>query len=153
VSWTGGGALRYTDDQVVNHTNSQVDVGAAITWNLGIETSGAVDTDELAVFTRTRSRLHGNRSAGTPTPTSTPRATATATSTPRTSPTATNTPRATPTATATPRSGGAAAWAPNVSYAVGALATYNGTTYRCIQAHTSQTGWEPPNTPALWAVQ
>lgn len=22
--------------------------------------------------------------------------------------------------------------------------------YRCEQAHTSQTGWEPPNVPALW---
>ena len=24
--------------------------------------------------------------------------------------------------------------------------------YRCQQAHTSQTGWEPENTPALWVV-
>ncbi|WNG25163.1 chitinase [Cystobacter fuscus] len=44
----------------------------------------------------------------------------------------------------------AAAWAPNTSYSVGALVTYGGTTYKCIQAHTSLTGWEPPNVPALW---
>ncbi len=44
------------------------------------------------------------------------------------------------------------AWAPNVAYAVGDTVTYNGITYRCIQAHTSLTGWEPPNVPALWGV-
>ncbi|HTX91623.1 MAG TPA: carbohydrate-binding protein [Anaerolineales bacterium] len=42
------------------------------------------------------------------------------------------------------------AWAPNVAYAVGDTVTYNGVTYQCIQAHTSLTGWEPPNVPALW---
>ncbi|NUW37765.1 fibronectin type III domain-containing protein [Nonomuraea sp. SMC257] len=43
-----------------------------------------------------------------------------------------------------------AEWAPNVAYATGARVTYNGVTYECIQGHTSQTGWEPPNVPALW---
>ena len=28
----------------------------------------------------------------------------------------------------------------------------NGHLYRCQQAHTSQSGWEPENVPALWAV-
>ncbi len=42
------------------------------------------------------------------------------------------------------------AWAPNVWYNVGDTVTYNGSTYQCIQAHTSQVGWEPPNVPALW---
>jgi hypothetical protein len=45
------------------------------------------------------------------------------------------------------------AWAPGVNYVVGHLATYGGLTYRCIQSHTSQAGWEPPNAPSLWAVQ
>jgi hypothetical protein len=40
-----------------------------------------------------------------------------------------------------------------VSYAVGNLVTYGGATYRCIQAHTSQVGWEPPNTASLWTLQ
>src|SRR5947207_5702310 len=42
------------------------------------------------------------------------------------------------------------AWAPNTAYAVGALVSYGGHDYKCIQAHTSQVGWEPPNVPALW---
>ena len=28
----------------------------------------------------------------------------------------------------------------------------NGHLYRCQQAHTSQSGWEPENVPALWAA-
>lgn len=32
------------------------------------------------------------------------------------------------------------------------LNTYAGTTYACIQSHTTRTGWEPPKVPALWAV-
>ncbi|EFM12166.1 glycoside hydrolase family 18 [Paenibacillus curdlanolyticus YK9] len=42
------------------------------------------------------------------------------------------------------------AWAPNVSYAVNDTVTYSGTTYKCIQSHTSLVGWEPPVVPALW---
>jgi chitinase len=42
-------------------------------------------------------------------------------------------------------------WAPNTAYAVGALVMYQSIEYKCIQAHTSQVGWEPPNVPALWS--
>ncbi len=42
------------------------------------------------------------------------------------------------------------AWAPNTAYAVGDTVTYSGSTYTCRQAHTSLTGWEPSNVPALW---
>ncbi|MCS6995181.1 MAG: glycosyl hydrolase family 18 protein [Anaerolineales bacterium] len=42
------------------------------------------------------------------------------------------------------------AWSPNTFYAVNDTVTYGGTTYKCLQAHTSLTGWEPPNVPALW---
>ncbi|WP_250572869.1 carbohydrate-binding protein [Nonomuraea sediminis] len=45
---------------------------------------------------------------------------------------------------------GGTSWQPGTSYAVGAVVTYNGVSYRCIQGHTSQVGWEPPNVPALW---
>ncbi|TMR15841.1 cellulose-binding protein, partial [Nonomuraea turkmeniaca] len=41
-------------------------------------------------------------------------------------------------------------WRAGVAYAVGSTVTYNGVSYRCIQAHTSLAGWEPPNVPALW---
>ena len=36
-------------------------------------------------------------------------------------------------------------WAPNTAYAVNDTVTYAGCTYWVIQAHTSLTGWEPPN--------
>ncbi|MFC4101247.1 fibronectin type III domain-containing protein [Paenibacillus xanthanilyticus] len=42
------------------------------------------------------------------------------------------------------------AWAPNVAYSVNDTVTYGGKTYTCRQSHTSLTGWEPPNVPALW---
>lgn len=45
------------------------------------------------------------------------------------------------------------AWAPNTPYAVNDVRTYGGDVYRCIQAHASQTGWEPSATPALWEKQ
>ncbi|MFI6602129.1 M28 family peptidase [Nonomuraea sp. NPDC050536] len=41
-------------------------------------------------------------------------------------------------------------WQPWTAYATGATVTYNGVQYRCLQAHTSQPDWEPPNVPALW---
>ncbi|WP_218957616.1 carbohydrate-binding protein [Actinomyces faecalis] len=43
-------------------------------------------------------------------------------------------------------------WAPSTKYEADALVTHSGQTYRCIQPHTSQTGWEPPDTPALWTL-
>src|SRR5262249_27684344 len=44
----------------------------------------------------------------------------------------------------------APAWAPNTAYAVNQQVTHAGNTYRCLQAHTSIVGWEPPIVPALW---
>ena len=44
-------------------------------------------------------------------------------------------------------------WQAGVDYALGDSVFYpdeNSAEYACITAHTSQTGWEPPNTPALW---
>ncbi|MFG3442702.1 carbohydrate-binding protein [Nonomuraea sp. NPDC047897] len=41
-------------------------------------------------------------------------------------------------------------WQPNTSYTAGTRVTYNGQDYECLQSHTSLTGWEPPNVPALW---
>jgi chitinase len=74
-------------------------------------------------------------SSPTPTPTPTP-----------------PTPTPTPTPTPSPTPPKATPWAPNTAYATGSLVSYNGITYRCIQGHTSQTGWEPPNVPALWGT-
>ncbi|TDB98244.1 chitinase [Nonomuraea longispora] len=41
-------------------------------------------------------------------------------------------------------------WSTWTAYTVGARVTHNGVTYECLQSHTSQPGWEPPNVPALW---
>ncbi len=41
-------------------------------------------------------------------------------------------------------------WQSGVAYAVGDRRKYDGLLYRCVQAHTSQIGWEPPAVPALW---
>lgn len=41
-------------------------------------------------------------------------------------------------------------WAAGVDYATGYKAQHNGRLWRCLQAHTSQAGWEPENVPALW---
>lgn len=42
------------------------------------------------------------------------------------------------------------AWEVDTAYAVGDRRKYNDKLYRCVQAHTSQEGWEPPSVPALW---
>lgn len=41
-------------------------------------------------------------------------------------------------------------WAAGVAYAVGDRRQYDGLLYRCVQAHTSQDDWTPPQVPALW---
>ena len=41
-------------------------------------------------------------------------------------------------------------WATDRAYAVGDKVQCNGKLWRCRQAHTSQTGWEPENTASLW---
>lgn len=41
-------------------------------------------------------------------------------------------------------------WRAGSSYQVGDEVTQGGATYRCLIAHTSQPGWEPASTPALW---
>lgn len=45
-----------------------------------------------------------------------------------------------------------ATWVPGVNYTVGQMRQYNGVLYKCVQAHTSQTGWEPPTAASLWAI-
>ncbi len=80
--------------------------------------------------------------SGTTTPTPSP--------TPTTSPTPTPTPTPTSTPTQTPAPGNWTAWR---AYAVGAVVNHEGVAYRCLQAHTSQPGWEPSAVPALWRAQ
>lgn len=41
-------------------------------------------------------------------------------------------------------------WKTGVAYKIGDKVTYQGSTYECRQAHTSQAGWTPTAAPALW---
>ena len=41
-------------------------------------------------------------------------------------------------------------WTAGTAYELGIRVRYDGKLYKCVQAHTSQAGWEPPATPALW---
>ena len=41
-------------------------------------------------------------------------------------------------------------WAAGVDYTAGYKVQHGGRLWRCVQAHTSQTGWEPENAPSLW---
>ena len=41
-------------------------------------------------------------------------------------------------------------WTPGTAYTVGYKVQRNGKLWRVVQAHTSQTGWEPENVASLW---
>ena len=41
-------------------------------------------------------------------------------------------------------------WMIDTEYNVQDRVRYNGVLYRCEQSHTSQEGWQPTQTPALW---
>ncbi|MFG1890922.1 carbohydrate-binding protein [Micromonospora sp. NPDC049051] len=57
-------------------------------------------------------------------------------------------PTPTPTSTGNPPDG--TTWQVGTGYAAGATVSYAGQSYRCLQGHIAQPGWEPPNVPALW---
>ena len=42
-------------------------------------------------------------------------------------------------------------WSAGQSYTAGYKVQHGGKLWRCLQAHTSQTGWEPDIAPSLWA--
>ena len=41
-------------------------------------------------------------------------------------------------------------WQPDTEYPVDDLIAHEGILYQVVQGHTSQSGWEPPNVPALF---
>ena len=41
-------------------------------------------------------------------------------------------------------------WAENIEYTTGYKAQRSGRLWRCLQAHTSQAGWDPENAASLW---
>ena len=42
-------------------------------------------------------------------------------------------------------------WTAGQAYTAGYKVQHGGKLWRCLQAHTSQDGWEPENAPSLWA--
>jgi predicted chitinase len=46
----------------------------------------------------------------------------------------------------------ASAWSVGTSYTVGAVVSFDGKVYTCIQAHTALDGWTPAAVPALWGA-
>ena len=93
--------------------------------------------------------------SGTPSPTPTPNPTPTPTPKPSPTPTPTPTPKPSPSPTPVPSptpSGTIPTWTPGVAFHVGDLVIFSGQEFKCIQPHTSQVGWEPPNVPALWSL-
>jgi V8-like Glu-specific endopeptidase len=122
----------------------------------GCSASGGANSGTRATLAAFWSAMGLSGGTATPTARVTARPTARASATPTSRVRATSTARATARPTvrpsARPTSGGGT-WAPNTSYSIGAVVTYGGASYRCQQAHTSQVGWEPPNTPALWTPQ
>ena len=44
------------------------------------------------------------------------------------------------------------AWAVGNAYAIDDRVQYNGTLYKCVQAHTGQADWTPDAAPALWVA-
>ncbi|MFB7512824.1 discoidin domain-containing protein [Streptomyces sp. NPDC056144] len=79
-------------------------------------------------------KVYGTSTSPSPTPT------------PTSSPTPTPTQSPAPTSSPTP----SGSWQTGVAYVVGDQVTYDGAGYHCLQNHTSQAGWEPSTTPALW---
>jgi chitinase len=116
--------------------------GGVFSWAI------ANDTSDFRLQTLLKSLMGG--AAVNPTPTATPSVTATPTPESTVSPTLN--PTSTPTAgtvTPTPVSS-TGTWQANTVYRARDIVTYNGGYYQCIQGHTSLTGWEPANVPALW---
>jgi hypothetical protein len=48
--------------------------------------------------------------------------------------------------------GDALPWIAGEQVWVGTLRTYGGATYTALQSHVTESTWQPPNVPALWAV-
>lgn len=42
-------------------------------------------------------------------------------------------------------------WDESLAYNVGDRVRFEGTLYRCLQAHTAQSGWNPVDATSLWA--
>ncbi len=135
--WTGDSAQSIQAKANYQHCNGYA---GSMIYSLEADSNSALFNQIVNATNGSASNCTGAPPTTSPTtpPTTTP--TTPPTTPPTTKPT---TPPTTPPASAP-------AWAPNTAYTVGQLVTYAGRTYKCLQSHTSLTGWEPPNVPALW---
>ncbi|MFB7911081.1 M28 family peptidase [Kitasatospora sp. NPDC056076] len=115
--------------QTVNLTASGAPAGVTVSFNPSSVQSGASATMTVATATSTAAGTYSITVTGTGSATHTTSFTLVVGS-------------------GTPEPGNA--WTPGTTYQAGDVVTYNGVSYRCIQGHTAQVGWEPPIVPALW---
>lgn len=152
---TSTGVLTATSTNTAGNTATQTNTATNTETNTNTATGTFTFSPTktwTAVFTVT------NTATNSMTSTLTPTLTFTATKVPFTStPTKTVmlTATWTGTATMTPTPSGACAGIPEwngnfVAYSIGQKVQYNGEEYQCIQAHTSESTWEPNIVPALW---
>jgi chitinase len=127
--------ITYDDLQsntVKNNYILQEKLGGAMFWEFSCDRSAEL-------ISNTYTALHGG---STPAPDTTTTATSTTT-------TAGNT---TTTITTTTTSGDVRQWEENHDYHVGDRVIYDQKLYECLEAHTSEATWTPPETPALWKL-
>ncbi|NEW06529.1 acetylxylan esterase [Paenibacillus sp. SYP-B3998] len=48
---------------------------------------------------------------------------------------------------------GETVWSPNRTYQVNDLVTYKGISYKCLQAHSAKTEWDPVHAISLWKIK
>jgi len=129
--------IMFNQIQKKNNYILQNNLGGAMFWEL----SGDRNAELVG---NTYAALNGGK---TPTPGTT---TATPTGTTTTGITTATTTGTTAATTTTTSSGDIPDWATDISYSVGQKVKYQGHTYKCIQAHTSEPTWTPTDAPSLW---
>lgn len=137
--------------------------GPGKTFTATLSTTGTADASKIESITMTRKAtssgtefgsqvVYGNGSAVTPETTvpATTKKEETTTKEQSGEQTTTVKPEET-TASSSTGTGSYPAWSSNnVSYALGALVSYNGKVYECTYAHSSNTAWSPTDAPTLW---
>ncbi|CAF1217826.1 unnamed protein product [Rotaria sp. Silwood1] len=132
--------ISYDDLESISLKNNyikQEQLGGAMFWELSSDRNAELVGATFSALTNGQTPPPGTNPPTAPTPTTAQ----------------TNPPTGTPSVSTTQApSGDALAWKINKYYNVGDRVTYNGNTYRCLQAHTSLPDWTPTNVPALWQL-
>lgn len=138
--------LTYDDLQsntVKNNYILQQKLGGAMFWEFSCDRN-------IELIGNTYKALFGGDTTPSGNTTSTTTGTTNGTTTATTTGTTNGTTTATTTQTTT-TSGDILPWTVGKAYNVGDKVTYEGKTYQCLEAHTSQSDWTPTAAPSLWA--